>query len=69
MIWIAELALMLVFVGLGGFPGFIVWAVITALIMFASHSRQQAQLRAAELDLRRREMAAREYERQARGDE
>jgi len=51
LIWVLEIALLLVFVGFGGFPGFIAWAVLTALVMFAQHANTQSRLKAAELVL------------------
>jgi hypothetical protein len=49
MIWIVELVVLLLFVGFGGVAGFIAWAVLFALLLFARHFHNQAQLKAAEL--------------------
>jgi hypothetical protein len=54
-IWVLEVAFFAAFVGIGGFYGFIAWAVITALVMFAKHSSNQTKLKAAELMLREKQ--------------
>jgi len=68
-LWVLEIAVLLVFVGFGGFEGFIAWAVLTALFLFGQHVRNQAQLKAAELLLRGEQRQAeerRERERELR---
>jgi hypothetical protein len=57
MIWILELVILLLFVGFGGFEGFIAWAILSALIMYGRHSSQQAKLKAAEVMIRAERLA------------
>jgi Double zinc ribbon len=52
MIWVLEIVILLLFVGFGGFPGFIAWAVLTALVLFGRYASQQTKLKAAEVMLR-----------------
>jgi hypothetical protein len=52
MIWVLEVVILLLFVGFGGFTGFIAWAVLTALIIFGRYASQQTKLKAAEVMLR-----------------
>jgi len=55
MIWVFEIVVLLAFVAIGGFYGFIAWAVLTALVMFAHHSSVQTKLKATELLMREEE--------------
>jgi len=59
MIWFLEIILFVAFVAIGGFPGFIAWAVLTAIILFVQHSNRQAALKAAELVMRDEERQGR----------
>jgi hypothetical protein len=51
-LWIVDIIIFFVSVGVGGFPGFIVWAVLTGLFMFAQYANAQTKLKAADLLLK-----------------
>ncbi len=53
--WLIGLVVLIAFVWVGGFHGFIAWAVLTALTLYWQAVRAKVALKAAELELRAEE--------------
>jgi len=65
-IWILEIVILLIFAAFGGLEGFIVWATLSALILFARYVHGQNQLKAAEVMVRAEREQLAERERRAK---
>lgn len=52
MIWIIELVVLLIFVAIGGFNGFIAWAILTALVLAGRFVNTQNHLKTIEVATR-----------------
>jgi uncharacterized OB-fold protein len=66
--WILELVVLLLFVGFGGFEGFIAWAVLSALFLFGRYFHNQTQLKAAQVALQADRQQKEDIERALRAE-
>ena len=60
MIWVFELIVLLIFSWIGGFTGFIVWATLTALIVFGRYAHISSIQKQTELELKLAELKQRD---------